>query len=398
MHRPLFLYQPHLLTFFCFLLLNNGANASSSYTATPIIDGLMLPWSIEFIDAETAIISERQGTIKLLRLNPNAPSNQTTRLIEVDLSQIQIDGLPFAQTLFTKGQGGLLDIRISPKFAQDQHIFLTYSRSVQGSKGGATTLASAVLKGVPLKPKLEQFEQLKTSDVINTSGRHFGSRIAFDQQGHIFFSIGDRGTRAHGQDPSTLAAVIVRLNLDGSTPKDNPFKAKNLHDYKTRGEVFSFGHRNPQGLYFDDASQTLFASEHGPRGGDEINIIRAGANYGWAEVSFGKEYWGPIQVGEATERDDVTAPITVYTPSIGPSGLIRVQGEQYPNLKGMLISGALAIPQLSIIGLDEKLKQTSQKALFRDLNQRVRDITQSPEGLIYFITDNGNLYRVDRRD
>ncbi len=411
MSRSHFLYQKLFSNILCLLsLLSFGllsipistlaeetpALDIPEYTVSTISQGLSFPWSIDFIDEQTAIVSEKGGSIKLLRLHKEQEKT-SAELINIDLSQLKIGKSPFKEGLYIKGQGGLLDIEISPNFSENLQIYLTYSRLMAKPEGGATTLASAVLTGLPDKPQLEQFKELKISDVNNKKGRHFGSRIAFDSKGHIFYSIGDRGVRDNGQDASNLAAVIVRLNLDGSTPKDNPFIGKKINGKKAKPEIYSYGHRNPQGLYFDSSSQTLFENEHGPRGGDEINIIKAGHNYGWAEVSHGKEYWGPVKVGDTTEREDVTAPVVVYTPSIAPSGLIKVEGDLYPEIKGMLMSGALAIPQINLIALDENHQKLEEKRRLLNLNERIRDVTQSPSGLIYMVTDNGNVYLLDRK-
>ena len=178
--------------------------------------------------------------------------------------------------------------------------------------------------------------------------------------------------------------------LDGSVPADNPF-VKNAHALP---EIWSYGHRNPQGIAYDLQRQRLWEIEHGPRGGDEINLILPGRNYGWPVISYGKEYWGPVQVGEGTEKEGMEQPVKVYIPSIAPGSLILYSGKAFPGWKGNLFSGALILTHLNRVALDESGKAVAEERLLESLNERIRALVESPEGWIYFSTDSGKIYRL----
>ena len=232
-----------------------------------IATGFLAPWGMAFVNSHELVITERIGTVKIL--------NPDTGTI------ISLTGVP---AVLADGQGGLMDVAVSPDYPDTRKLYFTYTKMVNGQ--GVTTLAIATREG----NRLSHWHDLIVTDSGTNTGRHFGSRIAFDQQGHIFFSVGDRGERPHAQNTSNHAGSILRLNLDGSIPKDNPF----LNRKGYRAEIWSYGHRNPQGLVFDVKTGRLWAIEHGPRGGDELNLIEKGRNYGWPIISYGKEYWGPM--------------------------------------------------------------------------------------------------------
>ena len=218
--------------------------------------------------------------------------------------------------------------------------------------------------------------------------RHYGSRITFDDENHIYFSVGDRGVRPNAQNLSNHAGSILRLNLDGSIPKDNPFvNKKNILP-----EIYSYGHRNPQGLFYDKISKTLFSIEHGPRGGDEINIIKKGLNYGWPVISYGKEYWNPFPVGVGTHKEGMEQPIQVYIPSIAPSSLIVYRGKMFEKWDGNILSGALKLTHVNRIVVNKKNKVIKENRILENLNERIRDIIQDKKGKIYISTDSGNIY------
>jgi glucose/arabinose dehydrogenase len=206
----------------------------------------------------------------------------------------------------------------------------------------------------------------------------------------VFLSIGDRGVRKNGQNTLTHAGSIIRLNLDGSIPDDNPFIGNN----QVLDEIWSYGHRNPQGLFYNPSTKQLWSNEHGPRGGDELNRILPGKNYGWAEVSFGKEYWGPLSVGDATERDDVEKSLKTYIPSIAPSSLLVYSGKAFTEWEGALIAGALALEHINIISVDSKTNQVIEQRLLEKDYGRIRSITEDSNGWLYFGNDNGEIYRL----
>lgn len=222
------------------------------------------------------------------------------------------------------------------------------------------------------------------------TSRHFGSRIAFDGNGHVFFGIGDRGVRANAQNLFNHAGSLLRLNLDGTIPEDNPY----INKSGVLAETWSYGHRNPQGLAYDHKFNRLWEIEHGPRGGDEINLIEAAANYGWPTISYGKEYWGPVAVGDGTHRKDMQQPVKYYVPSIAPGSLLLYSGNAFPKWKGNLFTGALKLRHINRIVLNEKGQFIKEERLLSSLEQRIRALAQSPEGWIYFSTDSGNIFRM----
>ncbi|WP_165311150.1 PQQ-dependent sugar dehydrogenase [Vibrio ziniensis] len=339
-------------------------SALAQYRVEKVMEGLRVPWSISFINETKVLVTERNGKILIVDLENNTKQ---------DLLKIS--------DVAAQGQGGLLDIALSPY--DRQTFYFTYSKKT--SSGADTTLAIATFN----ENKVTQWNDLLVTVSNSDTSRHFGSRIVFIDK-HVFFTVGDRGIRPNGQDLSTHAGSVLRLNIDGTVPHDNPFvKVKNA-----RPEIWSFGHRNPQGLYFDQQTQDLWEIEHGPRGGDEINLIKKGANYGWAKTSYGKEYWGPLDVGESKEAEGVESPSKVYIPSIAPSGLLLYRGNRYPDFNGKLLTGALKLTHINVITMDENHSAVKEERILEDLQERIRDIKLSPDGWIYFTTDNGNIYRL----
>ena len=213
-----------------------------------------------------------------------------------------------------------MDVALLPNYKTTGWLYFTYVKEIEGE--GATVLARAKLN----KNKFYSWQELLVTSSRSDTSHHFGSRIAFDNNGHVFFGIGDRGERPNAQDISNHAGSILRLNLDGSIPHDNPF----VNTKNALPEIWSYGHRNPQGLTYDIKTNRLWEIEHGPRGGDEINLIIKGANYGWPVISYGKEYWGPLAVGEGTHRKGMEQPVKVYIPSIAPGSLLMYSGNAFP--------------------------------------------------------------------
>ena len=337
---------------------------SQALQVEKITDGLLIPWGLAYVDDNTMLVTEREGVIKQVNLKTG--------------EQETLFRLP---DVWAKGQGGALDIALSP-FEKDK-IYVTYSKKQQGD--AVTALASATYNGT----QITDWKDVFVSQSLTDTGRHFGSRITFDSNS-LYFSIGDRGERDNGQDTQTHAGSILRLTPDGQVPKNNPFvKNKNVLN-----EIWSYGHRNPQGLFYDKKTKKLWSIEHGPRGGDEINLIKKGANYGWPVTSHGKEYWGPIKVGEAETKKGIESPVKVYIPSIAPGSIVLYRGEKFPELDGKLLSGALKLAHINVVTLNKKNQAVAEERLFEDMGERVRDIEVTPEGDIYFSTDNGNLYRI----
>lgn len=347
----------------CILMWLCSFNAAA-WEAEKVMSGLLVPWGMSFVSNDQLLVTERNGDIVLVDLK----TQTKTSLLHV-------------ASVAANGQGGLLDVALSPH--DPTMFYFTYSK--QHDSDVDTTLAMANWDGKTVTAWRDVLITVSNS----TTTRHFGSRIAFDAT-HLYFTIGDRGMRPNGQDRRTHAGSVLRLNLDGTTPDDNPFAG----NPNAQAQIWSYGHRNPQGLYYDAPSQTLWEIEHGPRGGDEINLIRKGANYGWPTTSYGKEYWGPVSVGDSEEADGIDSPRKVYIPSIAPSGLLLYRGQRYPQLNGKLLTGALKLTHINVITLDDNQSAIEETRLLESLNERIRDIRRSPDDWIYFSTDSGNIYRL----
>ena len=333
-----------------------------------VASNLDLAWGMTFISNDSILLSFKNGKIGILNLQNN-----------------KIKYLKNTPNVLYNGQGGLLDVQRSPNFQKDKTLFFTYVKEVNNK--GATTLASAKLEN----GELIDWKDLLLSKSFSDTTRHFGSRITFDEDGHIYFSIGDRGVRKNSQDLSNHAGSIIRLNLDGTIPFDNPF----VNQKGKLSEIYSYGHRNPQGLFYDKKSKNLWSNEHGPRGGDEINLILKGANYGWPKISYGKEYWSLMSVGEGTHKEGMIQPKKVYIPSIAPSSLIVYRGESFPNWEGNIFSTALKLRHLNRIVINEYDEVIEEERLLSQLNERIRNIIQSLDTKLYISTDSGNIYSLE---
>ncbi len=359
-----------IMLFISLLSLNGYATDVSSddqhLNVTQVAKFNGIPWGISLLDDQFAIVTIKQG-----------------EAYKVDLSSGKKQALNNLPKVDNRGQGGLLDVAKSPNYGQDGWLYFTYSKPTEA--GSVTSLARAQLDN----HRLIHWQDLLVSQSASSTSKHYGGRITFDDQQHVFFSIGDRGVRKNAQDLGNHAGSIIRLNLDGKVPADNPF----VSHANIRNEIWSYGHRNPQGLFYDNNTHTLWSNEHGPRGGDEINLIRPGANYGWPIVSYGKEYWGPVSVGEGTEKDGINSPIKVYIPSIAPSSLIKYDGLLFSNWNGDFLSTALALRHLNKIHI-EKDGSTQETRYLEDLNERLRCIAQDTQGILYLGTDSGKLLKV----
>ena len=354
------------------LLLLSFSSTAFSAGETPlkidvIASNLGVPWGMAVMPDNKLLITQRHGELSLLDLNSH---------------EIQkISGLPAVKA---KGQGGLFDVALSPDFKTTSWIYFSYAKDIDGE--AATTLARAKLQN----EALIDWQDLLVTQSRTPKNYHFGGRITFDNEGHVFLSVGERGVRANAQNLQNHAGKILRLNLDGSIPKDNPFVDTN----NALAEIWSYGHRNPQGLFFNHNTGLLWESEHGPRGGDEINLIQAGKNYGWPVISYGKEYSSPRAVGEGTERSDIEAPVKVYIPSIATSSIIQYSGKAFPVWKNNLFVGALKAQHLNRIVLDKDNHASGEFRHFSSVQARIRNIIESPEGWLYLATDQGEILSI----
>lgn len=346
--------------------LTTGSSEGQAFRVEEVASGLGTPWGMAFIDDSELVVTVREG--RAWHLDTGTGERRELR------------GLP---EVAARGQGGLMDVVTAPDFEQNRTLYFTYSKPRDGL--AATTLARARLDG----DQLAEWEDLLVTKSASGAGQHFGSRIAFDTRGHLFFGVGDRGDRPNGQDLSTHAGTLMRLNLDGSVPRDNPF----VDQEDALPEIWSYGHRNPQGLAYDADNQRLWEIEHGPRGGDEINLIEKGGNYGWPVVSQGKEYWGPVDVGEDEKAGMINAR-KVYIPSIAPGSLVYYLGDAFPRWRGDLLAGALVLTHLNRVSLDENGDPSGEERLLEGLGERIRALAVSAEGWVYLSTDSGRILRL----
>jgi aldose sugar dehydrogenase len=365
-----FIYLLLLLPAFIFSQNIQYKSEDANISVEKIASNLGLVWGMTFISDDKLLFTVKSGKIGVL--------NTKTKEVKYLLNIPNVSSL---------GQGGLLDVQKSPNFSKDNQLYFTYVKDIKGD--ATTVLASAKLEN----DKLINWKDLFISEAFSDTTRHFGSRITFDEKSHLFFSIGDRGIRENSQDLSNHAGTIIRLNLDGSIPNDNPF----INEKNALHEIYSYGHRNPQGLFYDKKSEKLWSIEHGPRGGDEINLIEKGKNYGWPIISYGKEYWNDFNVGESTHKEGMQQPIKYYVPSIAPSSLIVYDGELFKNWKGNLFSGALKLMHLNRIVLDKNNNVIKEERLLEELNQRIRNVIESSNGKLYISTDSGNIYMISSK-
>src|SRR5581483_6838358 len=331
--------------------------------------GLENPWSLAFLPDGRMLVTERVGRLRLLDANGKALAT--------------VSGLPKIAEI---GQGGLMDVALHPQFSDNHLVYLSYAGRGDGGYG------TEVVRGKLVENRLEDVRVIFKMEPKSQSGLHFGSRLVFDGKGHLFITLGDRGNKDRAQRLDDDAGSIVRLNDDGSIPQDNPFTKQ----AGARPELYTKGNRNVQGAAMHPDSGQLWADEHGPQGGGELNIIRAGANYGWPLVTAGVNYGTGTKIGEATSKAGMEQPIYTWSPSIAPSGMTFYTGDRFPQWKGNLLIGALRGRALVRLTLRGEAVQSEERMLVNDVG-RIRDVRVGPDGLIYLLTDSsdGLLVRVE---
>ncbi len=348
-----------------------AAEGHTSYRIDAVSEGLEHPWSIAFLPDRSMLVTERPGRI---------------RWLEAD-GRTRVASLAGVPEVYASGQSGLFDIVLSPTFDADRELFLSYACGT--ASANHTCLARAILG----TEGLEDVRVVFRAQPAKAGNAHFGGRLAWMDDGTLLLSLGDGfDYREQAQNPATHIGSIVRLKRDGSAPDDNPF----VDDATARPEIYSIGHRNVQGLVFDAANQRVIMHEHGPRGGDEINIIDAGANYGWPLVTNGLDYTF-ARVTPFTTYPGTVAPLLDWTPSIGPSGLMLYRGAMFPQWQGNLLLGSLVNREVRRVTLSGDGKRAEDvEGLFGELEQRIRDVREGPDGAIYLLTDSprGQLLRV----
>nr|WP_321453789.1 PQQ-dependent sugar dehydrogenase [uncultured Carboxylicivirga sp.] len=321
-----------------------------------VVDGLDIPWGLEFLPNGDMLINERSG--------------QMIRYTKTGEKQL-ISGLP---SIVAQGQGGLLDIELHPDYNNNGWLYFSYSSpNKDNPKLASTAIMRARLQGNELVDKERIFLAMPQTETRH----HYGSKLEFDNDGYLFFSVGDRGNRdRHPQYLDNDCGKIHRINDDGTVPEDNPFVG--IED--TRPTIFSYGHRNPQGVCMNPETGQIWTDEHGPKGGDELNLIKKGANYGWPVISFGINYNGTTFTND-TAKAGMQQPIVYWVPSIAPCGMTFVKGDKYPKWKNNILTGSLSFHYLHRIVLDGD-KVVHQERLLENIG-RVRNVEMSPDGFIY---------------
>ena len=336
-----------------------------NYTTELVVPDLYIPWGMTFLPDGSMLITEKTGEIIHFK----------------DGKKITVEGGP---EVYVRGQGGLMDIKTHPNYTKNGWIYITYSSSEGEGDGGNTALMRAKLSG----NKLVEKELLYKAEPNTRRGQHWGSRIEFDNRGYLYFSIGDRGERdVNPQDITRDCGKIYRLNDDGSIPKDNPF-----YKYKdSKKAIYSYGHRNPQGMAKNPFTGAIWVNEHGPKGGDEINVIKRGRNYGWPVISYGINYSGTTFT-DITEKPGMEQPLFYWVPSIAPSGMAIVSSINYPEWKGDVLVGSLKFEYLERLILKYN-KVVKREKLFEGIG-RLRNVIEAPNGIIYIAVEGKGIYKI----
>jgi len=341
----------------------------ADFVVETVAGGLEYPWSIAFLPSGEMLVTEREGRL---------------RVIDADgLREAPVSGLP--DDLLVERQGGLLDVALAPDFATSRMVYFSYAEGTADDNN--TALARATLSED--LTALENVEDIFHVNFDKAGGFHFGGRILFNTDGTLFLTLGDGGNyQDQAQNPENHLGAVVRLNLDGSVPADNP-----MIENAAPG-VYSYGHRNAQGIARNPITGSVWELEHGARGGDEINILDAGANYGWPEITYGINYDGTI-ITEEREREGLAQPIWYWNPSIAPSGMMFYTGDSFEHWQGDLFVSALAGSKIERLEVDGN-RVISVEPLLEDLGQRFRDVRTGPDGAIYTLTDDfeGSVLRL----
>jgi len=349
---------------------DNPPVAKGPVRLVTVVENLEYPWGMAFLPDGRLLVTERPGRLRVV--------SRDGRL-----------GAPLAgvPSVDATGQGGLLDVAIDPQFASNGLVYVSYAEKRDGGNG------TSVARGRLTTEGLADVQVIFRQQPAMTGGHHFGSRLVFARDGRLFVTLGERNTgRAQAQDLGSHLGKVVRIESDGKIPADNPFVGK----AGARPEIWSYGHRNVQGAALDPVTGELWTNEHGPKGGDELNLTRAGENYGWPLVSYGTEYSG-AKISERGEAPGITAPVHYWVPSIATSGLLFYTGDRFPKWRGSAFVGGLKTQMLVRLELDGPRVVREERLLEDTVNQRVRDVEQGPDGCIYLLTDavNGRLLRME---
>ncbi|WP_431158537.1 PQQ-dependent sugar dehydrogenase [Winogradskyella poriferorum] len=355
-----------LITTFSCAQDRNPTNTENDYQV--VVPDLTIPWGFTFLPDGSMLITEKSGEVIHFK----------------DGKKQLISGLP---DIYLRGQGGLLDIILHPNYTKTGWIYFSYASSDDDGKGGNTTIGRAKLKN----NTFTNWEVLYKATPNSTRGQHFGSRLVFDEEGYLYFTIGDRGDRdLNPQDISKDCGKVYRINDDGSIPNDNPF-------YNRQGAkkaIYSYGHRNPQGMTLHPETKEIWTHEHGPKGGDEINIIKKGKNYGWPVISYGVNYSG-TKFTDLTAKEGMEQPLHYWDPSIAPSGMAFISSDKYGDWKGNLLVGSLKFQYLDMCTIRNGKVVKEERLL--DGHGRVRSVEQEPDGFIYVGIENLGIVKLLRQ-
>ena len=354
--------------------LVRNAPAPVVFQVQTLVKGLSHPWSLAWLPGGDMLVTEREG--RLRRISP-----------DFQLDPRPIEGLP--ADIVVDGQGGLFDVAVHPDHARNGWVYLAYAQaSKDGLRGAsATALVRARLQG----HRLVDLQPLFAMRPASRGGRHFGGRIVLDRHGHVFLTLGDRGDDARAQKPRDHAGSVIRLNDDGRVPASNPF----AQQPQQMPEVFSRGHRNIQGAAIHPQTGELWTHEHGPQGGDELNIVRSGRDYGWPTITYGVNYVTGTRIGVGTQQAGMAQPVHVWVPSIAPSGMAFYEGNAFPAWRGSLLLGALRGQSLVRLVLEGEKVLAEERLLTQQVG-RIRDVRVGPDGLVYLLSDSpdGALWRL----
>ncbi len=339
--------------------LRTGEHA---FRVVRIVEGLDHPWGLAFLPDGRMLVTERPGRLRVVKNGA--------------LESQPVEGLP---QVAAYGQGGLLDVALHPKFAENALIYLSYA--ARGADGVGTEVARGKLSG----NRLESMQVIFRQSPKGGSGRHFGSRLVFDRQGFLYITLGDRGEMERAQRSDDHAGSVIRLHDDGRVPSDNPFVGKP----GWKPEKYTLGNRNMQGAALHPQTGLLWIHEHGPQGGDEVNVIRPGINYGWPVITYGVNYGFGTKIGEGTHKAGMAQPIHYWVPSIAPSGMAFYTGDRFPGWKGDLFVGALKDQMLVRLKLEGE-KVVQEDRLLQGVLGRIRDVRQGPDGYLYLLTDSSD--------
>lgn len=347
------------------VLCAQSTKKNSSYDYEVVVENLINPWGFTFLPDNSILITEKHGLLYHFK------NGKKTEIV----------GLPEISVL---GQGGLMDIKLHPQYSKTKWLYISYASSSNNNSRANTTIMRAKLEG----NKLVEQQVLYKATPDYGQGVHFGSRLEFDNQGYLYFTIGDRGSRdTNPQDITRDCGKVYRIHDDGTIPKDNPF----INAPNAQKAIFSYGHRNPQGMAIHPETGKIWTHEHGPKGGDEINIIEAGKNYGWPKISYGVNYDGSTFT-KNTSLPGMEQPVHYWTPSIAPSGMAFITSDKYPEWKGNLLVGSLKFQYLARCELKQNKVINEEKLL--DGLGRVRSVTQGLDGYIYVGVENLGIVKI----